>query len=468
MPDNSEAVPGLIIAALKGGSGKTVISLGIIAALRKQGKVVAPFKKGPDYIDSGWLSLTAGRPCYNLDTYLVKNNRTIHSYTNHSKHCDIAVIEGNRGLYDGIDTDGSTSTAELSKVLKVPVVLCVDCTKSTRTIAAVVKGCEVFDPKVRILGVILNNLAGSRHENKIRTNIERFCDVPVVGAIPRFRKSKFPERHMGLIPTQEHDWANDSIDSAAEIAETYIDLPQIIQIANSADIIPGNNSPGSTPKPLKSGTKPKIAVIRDSAFQFYYPDNLDALRHEGAELIFTSPFTDSHFPEVDGVYIGGGFPETHPDILSDNVTYRNSLKELAENDLPVYAECGGLMYMGETLHLDGKSYSMTGILPLSFGVSKKPQGHGYTEVIITRDNSWYKKGQVIRGHEFRYSKIIDFRADENELVFQMKRGTGMLNKKDGFIYKQVFATYNHIHSDGTPEWARSMIRNALVYKNKIA
>jgi len=324
--ENSEAAPGIMIAALKGGSGKTVISLGIIAALRKHGKNVAPFKKGPDYIDAGWLTLTAGRPCYNLDTYLVNHDRTIHSYIHHSKQSDISVIEGNRGLYDGIDTDGSTCTAELSKLLKLPVVLCLDCTKSTRTIAAVLKGCEVFDPRVNLQGVILNRLAGIRHESKIRANIERFCDTPVVGAIPRLPESRFPERHMGLIPSQEHGWAHEAIKSAAEIAESYIDLTKISEIAESRGQITSKKIPHSRELKIDPKNKPKIAVIRDSAFQFYYPDNLDALEKAGADLVFTSPFRDTHFPRVDGVYIGGGFPETHPDKLSGNETYRNDLK----------------------------------------------------------------------------------------------------------------------------------------------
>jgi len=216
--------PRIIISALRGGSGKTILSVGVIAALNKLGKSIAAFKKGPDYIDAGWLALAAGRPCYNLDSFLLSQADNLQSFLSHSIDSDISVIEGNRGLYDGIDLKGSTSTAELAKLIKCPVVLCVDCTKITRTMAAMVAGCSQFDPAVMINGVILNRVANARHEKKLRDSIEHYCGLPVIGAIPKLDEQHFPERHLGLVPTPEHDWAANSIDAISRIAEQHIDL----------------------------------------------------------------------------------------------------------------------------------------------------------------------------------------------------------------------------------------------------
>jgi cobyrinic acid a,c-diamide synthase len=235
-PDGME-IPRIIIAALRGGSGKTLLSIGIIAALSKPGKSIAPFKKGPDYIDAGWLALAAGRPCYNLDSFLLSRQDNLQSFLMHSRHCNISIIEGNRGLYDGIDLGGSTSTAELAKLIQCPVVLCVDCTKITRTMAAVVMGCSLFDPDVMIKAVILNRVANRRHEKKLRDSIEHYCGIPVLGAIPKLDRQHFPERHLGLVPTPEHDWAADSIEAIAKIAEQHVDLNAIVKISQQAPVL---------------------------------------------------------------------------------------------------------------------------------------------------------------------------------------------------------------------------------------
>jgi cobyrinic acid a,c-diamide synthase len=230
--------PRILISALRGGSGKTIVSIGITAAWKSFGKQITPFKKGPDYIDAGWLALAAGRPCYNLDTFLTKKEHILQSFFLHSIKGDIAVIEGNRGLYDGIDIQGSTSTAELAKLLQTPVILCIDCTKSTRTMAAAVLGCMKFDPDTDIKGVILNRVAGSRHEKILRKNIEHHCDIPVLGAVPKLDWQNFPERHMGLLPTPEHGWAEDSIEAASQIAERYLDLEALAAVAGDAGALP--------------------------------------------------------------------------------------------------------------------------------------------------------------------------------------------------------------------------------------
>lgn len=462
--------PRIVIAALRGGSGKTILSIGIIAAWKKLGKQVSSFKKGPDYIDAGWLALAAGRPCHNLDTFLIEKEHVLHSFIIHSLKCDISVIEGNRGLYDGIDLEGSTSTAELVKLLKAPVILCIDATKTTRTMAAAVLGCIKFDPDVEIKGVILNRVAGPRHEKILRKSIEYYCDIPVLGAVPKLDWQNFPERHMGLIPTPEHSWAQDSINDVSQIADRYLDLDALAKVAHNAAAIPlSSNLRESIRHPRFTSTgirhpEARIGIIKDSAFQFYYPENIEALEAAGAETIFISPLSSDTIPPIDALYIGGGFPETHARQLAQNIKFREQLKSLAEEGLPIYAECGGLMYLGEELVLDKNSYPMAGVLPIVFGFSKKPEGHGYTIVTVEKQNPYFKVGAQLKGHEFHYSRVLDWRGDDKDLVFAMKRGTGFINKRDGVRYKNVLATYTHMHALGAPSWAEALVRNAMSYK----
>jgi cobyrinic acid a,c-diamide synthase len=476
-------IPRIIIAALRGGSGKTILSIGIIAALNKFGKSIAPFKKGPDYIDAGWLALAAGRPCYNLDSFLLSQKDNLQSFLYHSTNRSISVIEGNRGLFDGIDLEGSTSTAELAKLLRCPVVLCVDCTKITRTMAAVVMGCSLFDPDVIIKAVILNRVANRRHEKKLRDSIEHYCGIPVLGAIPKLEQQHFPERHLGLVPTPEHEWATDSIAAIAKIAEQHLDLNAILKIAQQAPVLKTEDgelnaelgmrkvevkrteTSGQEPVSSIENSVPRIGIIRDSAFQFYYPENIDALSDGGAEVVFISPLKDRELLELDAIYIGGGFPETHAEQLAENKRFSRQLKALADDGLPIYAECGGLMYLGEKLVLAGNAYPMAGILPVAFDFYQKPQGHGYTIVTVEGENPYYDVGTEIRGHEFHYSRVSNWSGDENDLVFRMKRGVGIHHDRDGIVYKNVLATYTHVHALGTPGWAGALIRNAIKFKN---
>jgi cobyrinic acid a,c-diamide synthase len=280
--------PRLMIAALRGGSGKTILSIGIIAALRSRKQLVAPFKKGPDYIDAGWLAMAAGRPCYNLDTFMIPPEHVYASFTSRTHPNHIAIIEGNRGLYDGIDVSGSTSTAELAKLLDAPVILCLDATKTTRTMAAVVSGCHQFDPAVQIKGVILNRVAGKRHETILRDSIEAHCHIPVLGAVPKLGRQNLPERHMGLVPTPEHAWAQESIQNIRQMAENHIDLDALVNVVSAAPPLIRRERPDDridtnipTVGPAHRA-RPKIGIIRDSAFQFYYPENIDALESAGA------------------------------------------------------------------------------------------------------------------------------------------------------------------------------------------
>ncbi len=465
-------IPGIVVAGLSGGSGKTIVSLGIAAAWKQKGISVSPFKKGPDYIDAGWLSQAAGRPCYNLDTFLCTPAVVQHSFQENSKYSDVAVVEGNRGLYDGIDTDGSTSTAELAKLLNLPVLLVLDCTKSTRTMAALLMGCLHFDPEIHICGVILNRVAGKRHEGKVRANIEKFCKVQVFGAMPKLKAEDFPERHMGLVTSQEHAFSQKAVAAAAKVASDCIDLDGLYDLVTD-----GERPAGHCAVPEKELVSPvtashpepvTIGIVKDSAFQFYYPDNIDALKTHGADIVYISPLSQKKIPDdIHAIYMGGGFPETHAHQLAQNQGFRDALKALSENGLPIYAECGGLIFLGKSICLDGRTYPMSNILPVSFGLSNRPQGHGYTRVEVVNPNPFYETGDILKGHEFRYSKILDIDFSDKDMAFRMERGKGIVDKKDGFFKNNTFGTYTHIHALGTVSWAGILVKKALAYKQSL-
>jgi cobyrinic acid a,c-diamide synthase len=473
--------PRIIIAGFKGGSGKTTVSLGLIAAWRAMGLSVVPYKKGPDYIDAGWLSSAAGRHCYNLDPFLISEEKIFSSFQGHFVKADCAVIEGNRGLYDGMDAAGTYSTAELAKMLRCPVLLVLDCTKVTRTAAALLLGMQKFDRKVDIKGIVLNQIAGSRHEKIIRETIEKYCRVPVLGAIPKLGKDLLSERHMGLTPFQEHPEVEETLLKVEEIARECLDLDGILRVAQGAVALKtrAGDSGLEAGKAKKNGPKPRLAqpliptpsvrigIIRDSAFQFYYPENFEELEKRGAELVEISAIRERKLPSIDALYIGGGFPETNAIALSENASFKGSLLQAVEAGLPVYAECGGLMYLGKALFLENKTYPMAGIFPVSFCLEKKPQAHGYTIVEIIRANPFYSEGTVLRGHEFHYSRVIDSALEEKScFAFGVRRGQGIINKLDGLCYKNVLATYTHLHALGSPEWADGLVKQAYSYKKK--
>ncbi|MBR9984512.1 MAG: hydrogenobyrinic acid a,c-diamide synthase (glutamine-hydrolyzing) [Desulfosarcina sp.] len=457
--------PGVVIAALRGGSGKTMLSVGVIAALRNLGLTVAPFKKGPDYIDAGWLALASGRPCYNLDTFLIHRDAILGSYHAHTRNIDLSIIEGNRGLYDCIDIKGETSTAELAKLLGLPVILCIDATKTTRTMAAVVGGIKTFDPDVNIGGVVLNRVAGNRHQRILTRSIEEYTGIPVLGAVPKLKEQRFPERHMGLVPTPEHSWAKPAIDAIRLVAEKHLDLERIQRLAATATPAETGSAPKADTAEVRSNSiRPTIGILRDAAFQFYYPENLEALEAAGAQLVFTSPLMDQHLPPVDALYIGGGFPETNARALEANTTFRNELKALADNGLPIYAECGGLMYLGERLQLEDGDFDMAGVLPVVFGFSKRPQGHGYTIVRVEKENPFFPTGTTLLGHEFHYSNVNEWKGKAKNLAFSMQRGTGFIDGKDGVCINNVLATYTHIHALGTSSWAAALVKRAQMHR----
>jgi cobyrinic acid a,c-diamide synthase len=458
--------PRVVVSGLRGGSGKTTLALGLIAAWQQRGGEVVPFKKGPDYIDAGWLTLAAGQPCYNLDPYMMSEEQILDSFWQHSQRGQGAVIEGNRGLFDGMDAEGSCSTAELAKLLRAPVLLVVDGSMVTRTAAASVLGCQHFDPEVSIQGVVLNRVAGPRHEKMLRTTIERYCQVPVVGAIPKLKEDDFPERHMGLVTVEEHPEAREAILARIQIVERYLDLDKVIAIANQAP--PLNWKPAYHRKRVsKAYRQPVIGVIKDSAFQFYYPENLEELEKRGARLVTVDSLQDKTLPALDAIYIGGGFPETHAEQLAANDQLRHALRSAIEAGLPVYAECGGLMYLGRSLTIKSNTYPMVQALPIDFQLETKPQGHGYTRLEVVEANPFYPAGTTLKGHEFHYSRVTRFDLNPTSLAFVMRRGTGILDGKDGVCYKNILATYSHVHATGTPAWAEGLIRRALAHQREV-
>jgi cobyrinic acid a,c-diamide synthase len=455
--------PRLVISAVRGGLGKTTLSLGIIAAWRNQGKKVASFKKGPDFIDAGWLGAAAGRPCYNLDLFLMEEESIRGSFVRHSAGMGAAVIEGNRGLFDGVDGSGTYSTARLARLLDAPVVLVVDCTKSSSTVAAVILGCRQFDPLVGLQGIILNNVSPGRHESVIRQAIEQSSGIQVVGAVPRMKRGEFPERHMGLTPLHEHPDVEKAIAASAAVAEKYLDLAALWQIAGDAGPIVFGVA-DEKPAGASAGVeRAVIGVIRDKAFQFYYPDNLEALEQEGAELREINALNDQELPSIDALYIGGGFPETQAAGLAVNVSFTASVKAAVEKGLPVYAECGGLIYLGRSLKLGESVYPMTSVLPADFVLEKKPQAHGYTQLEASGENPFFEMKCSLRGHEFHYSRIVNI-EELTGMAFTMQRGAGIDGSHDGLVYKNVLATYTHLHALGAPHWAGALVRRAREFR----
>jgi cobyrinic acid a,c-diamide synthase len=461
------STPRLVVSGLRGGSGKTILSLSLISSLKKKGIAVTPFKKGPDYIDAGWLALASGVPCYNLDLFMMTPDQAFQSFLEHTRTLGVAVIEGNRGLYDGVDHEGTYSTAALAKLLKAPVIIIMDCTKSTNTVAAMALGCQKMDPDVSIGGVVLNRVATARQESVIRKAIDRACGIPVLGAIPRLKQDPFPERHMGLTPFQEHKGIRDSIETVAGIGEKYLDLDAIMEVAGNAETLEaGVRGQGLAASDARRTTHdgPKIGIIRDSAFQFYYQENFEELEKRGATLIEASPLQARELPDIDALYIGGGFPETHAISLAENRSFRYSLYSAIQGGLPVYAECGGLMYLGKNIVLDDNTYPMVGALPITFGLEKRPRAHGYTIVEVVNANSYFPEKTVLKGHEFHYSHVLEIDRDAVTMAFDVKRGKGIIDNRDGMCYKNVLAAYTHLHAVGSPEWAEGIMAAARTYK----
>ena len=459
---------------------------------------MAPFKKGPDYIDASWLTRAAQAPCRNLDLFLFSASAAVRSFVETSMGADLAIIEGNRGLYDGMDALGTFSSGELAKLLRAPVILSVDATKTTRTAAAQVLGCQTLDPDVPLAGVVLNRVAGTRHEKVLRESIEGICGIPVLGAIPKLPGELFPERHLGLIPPQETGEIEGPLVQIREVAEKNLDLDGILDLARSAAPVPNATSrekpvagmgafqdaalqPISLEgTPVRIGVskdeafqwnslespRVRIGVFKDEAFQFYYPENLNALRAAGAELVDISPIHDESLPPVDALYLGGGFPETMAAELSGNRSFMMSVRTAAEGGLPIYAECGGAVYLGRSLEYKNAVHDLVGFLPVTYGFQAKPKGHGYAILEVIRENPFYEVGSRIRGHEFHYTHLTSPEPENLAFAFKVCRGQGFGMERDGLLVGNVMAAYTHVHALGTPEWAPALVQTAARFKSQ--
>lgn len=454
----------ILISAAHKSSGKTTVSLGLCAALHRRGMTVQPFKKGPDYIDPMWLTTASGRTCHNLDFNTMADPEILALFAHHSNDADISLIEGNNGLFDGTDVEGGNSNAAMAKLLGAPVVLVIDCAGMARGVAPLLIGYQTFDPELRIGAVILNNVANERHDSKLRAAVELYTDIPVLGTLHRDSDLHIAERHLGLVPAEEWGRANAQIDAAADALERRIDLDALLALARTA--APPAIEP--MPAPRIRSIDIRIAVARDSAFGFYYAGDLEALRAAGAELVFFNTLNDPALPDVDGLFIGGGFPETHLDALQANSALRADIRHAVEGGLPAYAECGGLMYLARSIDWQGKTGRMVGVIPAKIAVHEKPRGHGYVKLVETGAAPWPKNDASecpIAGHEFHYSDLRSLDG-EPRFAYQVKRGYGVDGHHDGLVYHNLLASYAHLRDTGANAWTRRFVEFVRACKSE--
>lgn len=464
MDENTALFPRLVIAGLSGDSGKTLVSLGLLLRAREGHLDVAAFKKGPDYIDAAWLAWASGRPARNLDTFLMGLPKMAGAFARHCVPGGLHLIEGNRGLYDGLDARGTHSTAELAKALRAPVLLVVNATKVTRTVAALILGCQKLDPEVQIAGVILNQVSRARHESVLREAVESVCKIPVLGVLPRSRgDALLPGRHLGLITPQEHPQIANVRGNLLTLIERRLDLAKLLAIARQA---PPMGAWMETEDQAPDGHGLRIGYLRDSAFTFYYPENLEALDRAGATLLPLSALSGGKIPDdLDALYMGGGFPETHAAQLSANTAFLQSIRQGAGSGLPLYAECGGLMLLARAIRWRGERYPMAEVLPIEVEVCPIAQGHGYAELVVDRPNPFFAPGTRLRGHEFHYSRITS-QSTALATACAVERGTGSYPGRDGILAGNIWASYTHLHALATPEWACGLLHAARCFAER--
>ena len=444
----------MLISAAHKSSGKTLVSIGVCAALRAHGHVVQPFKKGPDYIDPMWLSQAAGRPCRNLDLYLMDDDDVVATFARHA--AEVSLVEGNKGLYDGLSLDGSNSNAAVAKLLDLPVFLVIDARGMTRGIAPLILGYQAFDKDIRIAGVILNKLGGSRHEAKLRQVIEHYTEVPVVGAIQYDEHLGIIERHLGLMPSNELIAAGAKIKQIGDAISGQVDLDRLLALSRKPPPAPAEIA---EIRPLPVGEKPRIGIARDRAFGFYYADDLDALEAAGATLVPFNTLADAHLPEVDALYIGGGFPEACAVELEANTTLRDEIRQAIEKGMPAYAECGGLMYLARGIACEGRTYEMVGAIPGDVVMHDKPVGRGYVHLKESEEHPWPRPAapaRQIKAHEFHYSSLENLPAD-SRFAYQVERGWGITGKSDGLMVNKLLASYTHLRTIGSCYWATRFV-----------
>ena len=445
-----EQKPGFYLSAAHKSSGKTIVAVGICAALRERGAGVRPFKKGPDYIDPLWLTRAARSQCINLDFNTQSVSQIRAAFSSVTDDAAVSIIEGNKGLYDGMSVDGSDSNAELAGLLDVPVILVLDTQGTTRGIAPLIRGYQEFDSRINIAGVILNKVASSRHEGKLCSNIRAHTDMEVMGSIARNPRLNINERHLGLTPSNEIASADTRIRHIREVVETCVDLHRLPGVSRCP-------KPQRAPAPVTTHPSPdiRIGIPRDRAFCFYYADDLRSFQSQGARLEFFDTLEDETLPEnVDALFIGGGFPEMHMEALENNASMRHAIGAFVADGGPVYAECGGLMYLGKSIRWQDRTAQMVGALPLDVEMQAKPVGRGYVRLEETGHSPWGRlNGSCadINAHEFHYSRIRLLES-KNRYAYRVRRGWGMDGKHDGLIYRNVLASYAHLRNIAPVCW----------------
>ncbi len=442
---------GLFVSAAHKSSGKTTVTLALAAALREAGHAVQTFKKGPDYIDPMWLAQASGRDCVNLDATLMAAGEIDAAFVRHARGADCVLVEGNKGLYDGLALDGSNSNAALAKQLGLPVLLVLDARGMTRGIAPLILGYQAFDRAVRIAGVVLNRLGGSRHEAKLRAVIEHYTDVPVLGAVQQDPRLELVERHLGLMPDRELGDAAARVQAMGRIIGEQVDLARVAALARCAPY--AVSAPLDEPAP--PGAPLRVGIARDKAFGFYYADDLAALRAGGAELVPLDTLADRRLPpDLDGLFIGGGFPELFMSELAANVALRTELHRAVVDGLPVYAECGGLMYLARSINWQGRSAPMVGVIPGDAVMHERPVGRGYVRLEETADFPWPGSrgpGAQRLGHEFHHSSLENLEPGQR-FAYRVQRGHGIDGRHDGLLVHNVLASYSHLRHTGGNEW----------------
>jgi cobyrinic acid a,c-diamide synthase len=438
---------GLYISAIKKSSGKTTLSIAITRLLSDEGYSVATFKKGPDYIDPMWLTLASKRQCFNIDFFFHKKNIKDYFFEN-ANGADFAIIESNHGLFDDIGVCGRKSNAELAKLLGLPILLVIDVSEFGRSIIPIILGILSFDKNIKITGIILNRVQNKRHENKLTSALRKYLNIPIVGVIPVNNEIKIEQRHLGLSSNLEKNEMNGKIDILSSIIKKYIDLNKIKNCATlidnkSFDILNTDDKLEINGR-LKNK---KVGICLDKAFNFYYPNNLDIIKKFSKKLYYISPLIDEKLPDIDFLYIGGGFPELFAKILEKNEIFKAHLKKLIENGLYVYAECGGLIYLTEEMIFRNNSYKMLGVIKSKSVFQEKPVAHGYT--ILKKNND--SRGNVVqlplvlRGHEFHHFYLEELQ--HYDFAYKVLRGKGIKDGFDGILYKNVLANFSHIYDN---------------------
>ena len=444
-------IPRIVVAGTTSGVGKTSITCSIIHSLQKSGFSVQSFKVGPDYIDPGYLSSISKHETYNLDAWLMGKNQLLNSFISNSKS-NVSVIEGVMGYYDGFGGDSNyASTHHVASLTKSPVLLVLDASKTSRSIAAIALGFMKFDNNSCIVGIILNKIGSKKHEILCRTALEK-TKIPIVGVIPKNPLLNMPSRHLGLISTLESKTLKIQIVKVAKIISKFLDINQIIKIMKNSTQLTKKS------RPLHKKIKTTIAVALDTSFNFYYQDNLEALRREGANLNFFSPVKDKKIPKCDGLYIGGGFPEILGNSLEKNQTMKKLIKKLSEDNLPIYAECGGLMYLTNSISSQNKKYKMIGIFDAETKMTKKMRLN-YTKGQMITKNPISKKLHNFQGHEFHYSQL-DSVSSDSKFAYTLEIGEGIKKQQDGLIQDNTLASYGHLYFDSS-NYAQTFVENCL-------